>query len=260
MMEYLSICRVCLSENLDNDFSEIFDICENEITFCDILKMITPNVDFNDEKQMTKNICIECKSMCHEIIKFRDQILYSNETLNHPLKDQDDDGEEMTYRMEVNVNKLEDCYSLQEIQTKNEQDLMLTCEEMIIEVDENVYEEEHEDVKDEVSDSNPMRKPTTITHDDIPKSPNLVTTMKDNMEEHDCIICLQVFSSKADHDDHMNEHKQEITFDAIGCIYCKKFFDKFGTLLRHLKSHDEVIDKFHKFLSEIIIIAILDLF
>lgn len=237
-MEYLSICRVCLSDNLDNDYSEISDICQHEISYCEILKLIAPQVDFDDddEKQhLTKYICIECKTMCVEIITFRDQILYSNETLNHHTPD---DEEEISYPMEV--NKLEDCFSLQEIQNKNEPTSMLTCDEMIVEVDENVYEEEYEqnteDVKEHLTESFSRRKSITITDDIIRSNP--VTKTKDDTK-HLCIICLQVFNEKNDHDDHMREHKQEINLDPIGCIYCKKFFDKFGALLRHLKSHEE---------------------
>lgn len=246
MMEYLSICRVCLSENLDNDFSLISDVCENSdnpLTFCDILKMITPQVSFSDEKHLTTNICIECKSMCHEILKFRDQILYSNETLMYPIKNQDEDGEYLeeiiTYPIEV--SKLEECFTLHEIQSTNEPDLMLTCDEMIVEVDENVYEEEEYNQGTEEYKTNSISKQESIRiTDDDTVLLNNVSQTKDNAEHYcNCIVCLRAFNTKKEHDDHMREHKQEINFDAIGCIYCKKFFDKFGTLIRHLRTHEE---------------------
>jgi hypothetical protein len=249
-MEFLCICRLCLSENLGDDCeSSVYDICEENFKYSDIIQMITNNsTEFDD--YLTRNICIECQNFCREILKFREQILNSSETLQQSYNKIEAKAEEIVEY--ISDDEGQKNYTLIEIEKS---EFGLTCDEMIIEVDENEFEE-NEIIKIQCSKCPEMFDTTEELDEHFKSHPaqsqtiqcsqcsqsfssqvqlnrhmsihsENVTQIRD-FDENQCVICLALLSDRLEFDDHMRE-----------CLYCKKSFEVFGALIKHLKNHDE---------------------
>lgn len=134
-MELLNACRTCLTQNLGENCGTIFDICENDVKFSELLQLIAPQIDLDDEN-LTKIICNDCMNQFRGIFKFIQKILHSNDE----LKKVSDLEEIIEYP--IDEQKLDENYTLVEIEP-SETNLILTdfpCDEMIVEVNENEEE------------------------------------------------------------------------------------------------------------------------
>lgn len=247
MMEYLSLCRTCLNENLDDEYGTIFDICENEIRFSDILQLIAPQIDLNEEN-LTKTICDDCKNFCSEILKFKNQILNSNDTLQNPLKKEAIFEEIIANEDEL---KLQESYSVVEIE-ETESNLMLDefpCDDMIVEVGEIEDSIEEFECKkcNKCFESEEILEKHIKSH--ISKSrahfcnvcnKKFLTSFK--LKYHEIIhsnLVKEIKSSNEEGAQNVNEHKIEGETDPLLCCHCGKSFDKLSALSRHLKTHNE---------------------
>lgn len=242
-MEYLSLCRTCLTENLGDEFGTIYDFCENDVKFSEILQLIAPQIDLADES-LTKIICNDCINQFREINRFREQILSSN----HALKKESSFEEIIEYPMD-DEHKLQDTsYTLVEIEP-TESNLMLAgfpSEEMIVEETIETEELPEEHIKSQSPKSRSHiciacnKKFTTaskLMHHEIIHSDLVVDIKTEN--ENRCMICDVQLESKSEFEKHLKDHKAKMENETLNCDRCGKSFEKFSALCRHLKLHNE---------------------
>ncbi|CAG9807079.1 unnamed protein product [Chironomus riparius] len=271
-MDFLSICRFCLAENLQ--LCSIFDVCEGtNIKFTEIIANIAGNeIQIDELDLLSKNICSSCKSQCKEYLRFRETIVSSAEyqlkTLQQNIKHDEDQYEEIIINeLEIDNDEaqkeLDEDYSALEIESNDHVDVLLSeaYEGFITassdeESDENSCSkcDKHFPTKRKLSDHMKTHSTKVRLHEcstckrkflsemqllkhEIIHS-DLITQIKDE-SAYRCIICKEVVSDKQELDEHMREHKINFETDSNQCIECNKSFDKFVALVRHLKKHDE---------------------
>lgn len=274
-MEFLTVCRICLAENLQ--LYSIFDICDgtnskySEI----ILNVVSNQIQIEEFDLLSKNICSACKNQCREYLKFRETILASAEfqlkALQQDIKEDDQYEEIIINELEIedekHLNDHESYGNLIEIHTNEQADILLddlnevTYDGFITASSEDesgeflctkcdkFFKTKSKLTEHMKSHSTKVRhhecstcKRKFLTEMQLHKHEiihsDLITQIKDEIS-HRCVICGEELKDKQELDDHMREHKTNFETEPMQCHHCNKTFEKFVAMVRHLKKHDE---------------------
>lgn len=264
---------MCLAENLQ--LYSVFDECgQSGLKYSEILTNICNNeLQINEFDLLSKNICASCQNSCKEYLNFKETIVLNAEfqlkSLEEELNDDNEHYEEIILNeLDVDANHQEEVYTtIVEFDTKKHNNTLLngindstfdgfvtassedengdfpcTKCDMLFHTRRKLTEhlEKHSTGLRLFECSTCQRKFQTemqLHKHDVIHS-DLITQIKEE-DEFECIVCKEVVAVKEELDEHMREHKVNIEIEPIQCMYCDKSFDKFVTLTKHLKKHDE---------------------
>lgn len=259
-MDPTSVCRLCLSENLEfySIFAEIPSSNEKYFRFSEVVQLIA-DVEIDESDQLSKNVCAACKDSCSEVLKFRDMIFSSNEyqiQLLKPIKHDDEAtvGAVSVIKMEENVHDQHSDFGVieeedylvdsNELHGGNESDYIIEETDDFIPMN-TIEESSAEDSSSESDDSSDSEEHQSKRKQS--KQRESTKNLSPKARPFACKFenCSRKFTTEILLERHSIIHSNLITpiktEDTNRCIVCNEVFQDKSMLEDHMREHKDAI-------------------
>ena len=225
-MDFESVCRVCLS--MDLELFDIFSELENSNSSCrEIIKEIA-QLEHNEVDLISRNICTTCRDFCFEFVKFREMILSSNECQLLIIRNENDNKAEHEMETVVIEQIVED-----EMQLIDEKPLVDETFELAV------------DISDLPASVDTNDEQFLFSGDLTDEAVEFLSASSEESNQepvnifYSCAQCNKSFKRKSRLAEHLKTHSSKAR--TYPCKICKRKFTTEVLLTRHEIIHSDLI-------------------